>query len=53
MGDVRQIVFDYFESYHNRQRLHSSLGYRSPVEFEQKLNSDILTSTGRGDKAAE
>jgi transposase InsO family protein len=32
---VRQIVFEYIESYYNRQRLHSSLGYRSPVEFEQ------------------
>ena len=28
-------VFDYIEVFYNRQRLHSSLGYRSPIEFEQ------------------
>lgn len=28
-------VFDYIEIYYNRQRLHSTLGYLSPVEFEQ------------------
>ena len=27
-------VFDYIEIYYNRQRLHSTLGYLSPEEFE-------------------
>ena len=27
-------VFDYIEVYYNRQRLHSTLGYLSPMEFE-------------------
>jgi putative transposase len=27
-------VFDYIEVYYNRQRLHSTLGYLSPEEFE-------------------
>ncbi len=28
-------VFEYLEVFYNRQRLHSSLGYRSPMAFEQ------------------
>ncbi len=31
---ARTQVFDYIEVYYNRQRLHSTLGYLSPVEFE-------------------
>ncbi len=31
-------VFDYLEVFYNRERLHSALGYSSPVDFEQKLN---------------
>lgn len=29
-------VFDYVEIFYNRTRLHSTLGYLSPIEFEQK-----------------
>ena len=28
-------VFDYIEVYYNRNRLHSTLGYLSPDEFER------------------
>ena len=31
---VRTAVFDYIEAFYNRARLHSSLGYISPVQFE-------------------
>ena len=34
-AEARSKVFDYIEAFHNRQRLHSSLGYRSPAEFEK------------------
>lgn len=27
-------VFDYIEVYYNQQRLHSTLGYASPMQFE-------------------
>jgi putative transposase len=33
--EARTCVFEYLEVFYNRQRLHSSLGYRSPVAFEQ------------------
>ncbi|MBO0663464.1 IS3 family transposase, partial [Jiella sp. MQZ9-1] len=28
--------FDYIERFYNPQRRHSTLGYMSPVEFEEK-----------------
>jgi putative transposase len=33
---ARTAIFEYIEGWYNRQRLHSSLGYLSPVEFELK-----------------
>jgi transposase InsO family protein len=33
--EARTCIFEYLEVFYNRQRLHSSLGYRSPMEFEQ------------------
>ena len=35
---VRRVLFEYIESLYNRSRLHSSLGYRSPVDFEHQKN---------------
>jgi transposase InsO family protein len=31
---ARQAIFEYLEAFYNRQRLHSSLGYLSPVTYE-------------------
>jgi len=33
-AELRLAIFDYIEVYFNRQRLHSTLGYLSPAEFE-------------------
>jgi putative transposase len=38
---ARTAIFEYIEVWYNRQRLHSSLGYLSPVEFEQYLVLDM------------
>lgn len=33
-AEARREIFDYIEVFYNRQRLHTVLDYRSPVEFE-------------------
>ncbi len=33
--EARTAVFDYLETFYNRERLHSTLGYRSPDEYER------------------
>ncbi|RKX17271.1 MAG: IS3 family transposase, partial [Candidatus Zixiibacteriota bacterium] len=32
--DVKSKIFDYIELFYNRKRRHSSLGSKSPIEFE-------------------
>lgn len=37
LAQARLALFDYIETFYNRKRLHSALGFQSPVEFEQQL----------------
>ena len=32
-ADMKATSFEYIEVFYNRKRLHSTLGYRSPVQF--------------------
>ncbi len=32
---AKTAIFEYIEGFYNRRRIHSSLGYRSPAEFEE------------------
>lgn len=37
-AQARAAIFEYVEVFYNRQRLHSALGYQSPVDFENQNN---------------
>ena len=39
-AEARAAIFEFIEVWYNRQRLHSSLGYRSPEEFESQFFLD-------------
>jgi putative transposase len=34
--EAKTEIFEYLEGFYNRQRQHSTLGYLSPVEFEER-----------------
>ncbi len=39
IDQARLEIFSYIEGYYNRVRLHSGLGYKSPMEFEKELET--------------
>ncbi len=43
--DVRAAVFEWIETWYNRRRRHSSLGYLSPLEFEANTTTDTQSPT--------
>ena len=53
-AQARTTIFEYIEVWYNRQRLHSTLGYHSPVDFEQQTHPLSLSTkpgedhSGRG-----
>lgn len=36
-AEARQAIFTFIEVWYNRQRLHSTLGYRSPAQYERTI----------------
>jgi putative transposase len=41
-AEARAAVFEWIECFYNRQRIHSSIGYLTPVEFERRYRSETL-----------
>ena len=37
--EAKAAVFDYIEVFYNRQRLHSAIGYRTPVEARASMEA--------------
>jgi hypothetical protein len=45
LEDLRDHVEEFIERYYNQKRLHSALGYRSPDEFEQRVEPESEVPT--------
>ncbi len=37
-------IFEYIEIFHSRQRRHSALGYRTPIEYELLSETDTVSA---------
>jgi len=41
--EARRHIFEFIEIWYNRQRMHSSLDYLCPAEYESRLSSDMIS----------
>ena len=39
--EARVAIFDFIEAFYNRERLHSSIGQLSPIEFERRFLESV------------
>lgn len=40
--EAKAAIFDYIETFYNRKRMHSSIGYSAPFKYEQKYYDKLL-----------
>lgn len=40
--EARLAIFDYIETFYNRRRLHSAIGYKAPMDFEAEPNTGTI-----------
>ncbi|QMW04753.1 IS3 family transposase [Spirosoma foliorum] len=45
LQDAHDELFNYIEGYYNLRRLHSALGYQSPINFEKQYYQANFTQT--------
>ncbi|HZC84182.1 MAG TPA: IS3 family transposase [Rubrobacter sp.] len=41
---ARSAIFEYLEAFYNRRRLHSALGYRSPMSYEDPTMEGVAVA---------
>ena len=44
-GEARMACFSFIEGFYNPTRRHSALGYRSPICYEQEMQTDQQSAT--------
>jgi putative transposase len=42
--ELANAIFEYIEIFHNRQRRHSALGYKTPIEYELASHADTVSA---------
>lgn len=42
--EAKHCAFGYIEGWYNTTRMHSSLGYKSPAQFERACNAELIES---------
>jgi putative transposase len=44
--ELANAIFEFIEIFYNRQRRHSALGYRTPIEYELLSKNDTIPAAG-------